>query len=225
MCTKYYDQMMYGCWDWCMTDVITFHLGHFLPFHPHSPKNQNLKNNKKSTRRYHHFTFYICAPKIMITWCMILGIWCVTDVIVISHFRLFFALYPLPPSPRLPCNSPRNQSFEKIKKRPGDSIILRMCTKNYDHMMTWCMVPEIWCVTDVIVTSHFGLFFALLPLTGQKTKISKNWKKHLEISSFYISVPKLWSDGVWFLWYGVWQMDGRMDKRTEKVTYRGGCPT
>ena len=48
-------------------------------------------------------------------------IWHVTDVIVIFHFGLFFALLP-----------PKNQSFKKIKKTTGDIIILYMCTKNYD---------------------------------------------------------------------------------------------
>ena len=53
-------------------------------------------------------------------------------------------------------------------------------------------VPEIWCVTDLIVIFHFGLFFALATsLTAHKIKISKQWKKHLEISSFYTSVPKI----------------------------------
>ena len=28
-----------------------------------------------------------------------------------------------------------NQNFEKIRKLPGDIIILHMRTKNYDHMM------------------------------------------------------------------------------------------
>ena len=51
-------------------------------------------------------------------------IWHVTHVIVIFHFRLFFAL--------LPPNSPKNQNFKKLKKVPGDIIILHMCTKNYD---------------------------------------------------------------------------------------------
>ena len=51
-------------------------------------------------------------------------IWHVTHVIVIFHFRLFFAL--------LPPNSPKNQNFKKLKKVPGDIIILNMCTKNYD---------------------------------------------------------------------------------------------
>ena len=52
---------------------------------------------------------------------------------------------------------------------------------------------------DVIVTFYFGLFFALLPptslshplLKNRKIKISKKWKKYLEISSFYTSVPKI----------------------------------
>ena len=35
-------------------------------------------------------------------------------------------------------------------------------------------VPEIWCVTDLIVIFHFGLFFALATsLTAHKIKISK----------------------------------------------------
>ena len=49
-----------------------------------------------------------------------------TDVIIL-HFGPFFALSPP--------NSPKNQNFEKVKKTPGDIIILHMCTKNYDQMM------------------------------------------------------------------------------------------
>ena len=60
--------------------------------------------------------------------------------------------------------------------------------------------PKIWCMTDVIIIFHFGLSFALLPappplprppLTSQRIKILKKWKKHLEISSFCIRVPKI----------------------------------
>ena len=52
---------------------------------------------------------------------------CVTDVIIF-HFGLYFALF-------LPPYSQKNQNFEKMKKLPGDIIILHMCTKNYDQMM------------------------------------------------------------------------------------------
>ena len=53
------------------------------------------------------------------------GVWHVTDVIIF-HFGLFFTLLP---------NSPKNQNLKKMKKPPGDIIILHMCTKNYDQMM------------------------------------------------------------------------------------------
>ena len=40
--------------------------------------------------------------------------------------------------------SPKNQNFEKMKKTPGDIIILNMCTKYYDQMMysSWDMVRD-----------------------------------------------------------------------------------
>ena len=53
----------------------------------------------------------------------------------------------------------------------------------------WCMVPEIWSMTDKIC--HFGLFCPFTPLTTQKIKNLKKWIRHLEISSFYICVPKI----------------------------------
>ena len=52
----------------------------------------------------------------------------------------------------------------------------------------------------------------------------KNKEKHLEISSFYPCVPKIMIR--WCTVPEVWcMMDGEMDNRTEKVIYRGGCPT
>ena len=37
--------------------------------------------------------------------------------------------------PFYPSNNPKNQNFEKMKKTPGDIIILHVCTRNYDQMM------------------------------------------------------------------------------------------
>ena len=52
-------------------------------------------------------------------------------------------------------------------------------------------VPEIWCVTNVIVIFRFGLFSPFTPVTAQEIKIKKKErKKRLEIS-FYTSVPKI----------------------------------
>ena len=124
---------------------------------------------------------------------------------------------------------------QKIKILKNDeTIILRMCTKNHNHMMcgSWdtewdrqilfvilghflsfepLMIPKIktfpeislytctpymaiiWCAAPEILSlkdrsfCHFGLSF--YPLWTQKIKILKKLKKHLEILSFYKSVP------------------------------------
>ena len=34
----------------------------------------------------------------------------------------------------LPPKNLKNENFKKMKKAPGDAIILHKCTKNYDHM-------------------------------------------------------------------------------------------
>ena len=40
--------------------------------------------------------------------------------------------------------SPKNENFKKMKKKPGDFIILHTCTKNYDYMIygSWDMVRD-----------------------------------------------------------------------------------
>ena len=81
--------------------------------------------------------------------------------------------------------NPENQNFEKMKKTPGETIILHKYTLNYSHMIyvSW----DINCNTDFffVILGHSLPFYPLFPLTAQKIK------KRLEISSFYLSVPKI----------------------------------
>ena len=89
--------------------------------------------------------------------------------------------------------SPKNENFKKMKKPLEISSFYTSVPK---IMIICYAVPEIWHVTHVIFIFHFRLFFVLLqggksPLTAQKIKTSKKWKKHLEISSFYTCVPKI----------------------------------
>ena len=65
-------------------------------------------------------------------------------------------------------------------------IILQMCTINDSHMMysSWdmkCNKQNFW--------SFSTIFCPFTPLTTWKIKILKNWKRHLEILSFYTCVP------------------------------------
>ena len=58
---------------------------------------------------------------------------------------------------------------------------------------------------------HFGTFFALLPhpcppLTTQKIKILTKWSYHLEVSSFYTSVPKMMI--IWRMLSEIWSVTG-----------------
>ena len=120
-------------------------------------------------------------------------------------------------------NSLKNQNFKKMKKTSGDIIILHKCTKNYDHMLCcpWDKVHD-----RCNYSFSFWVIFCPFtprtpPLKAQKIKISKKWKNACRYNHFTYVYHKLWSDDVWFLRYGARQMDRRM----EKVTYRGGCPT
>ena len=126
--------MLYCSWD-MVRDRCNYLLfwAIFCPFTPNSPKNQNFKKNYKVSGDI--IILHKCT-KITVICYIVPEIWHVIDVIVIFHFRLFFALL-------LP-NSPKNQNFMKMKKTTGDIIILHMCTKNYDQMMygSWDMVRD-----------------------------------------------------------------------------------
>ena len=66
----------------------------------------------------------------------------------------FWAIFAL-----LPLNSPKNENFRKMKK----TLEISAFNASVPKIMIICFtVPEIWCMTDVIVIFHFGLFFALL---------------------------------------------------------------
>ena len=80
----------------------------------------------------------------------------------------FLPLYPPPP------NNPENQNLEKMREASRDLIILHKCIKNIT--IIWCMLPEIWSVTDIIFC-HFGSFFVLFHYWLPKLKFGKNVKE------------------------------------------------
>ena len=76
-----------------------------------------------------------------------------------------------------------------MKKTPGDIIISHKCTKNNDQMMysSWDMVHD----RCNCYFSFWAIFCTFAPLKAQKIENLKKSKKWLEISSFYICVPKI----------------------------------
>ena len=91
-------------------------------------------------------------------------------------------------------------NFEKMKKIAGDIIILYKCTKSHNHMSSGSWDTE-WNTEFLVIFGHFWPFYPpSSPMTTWKIKILKNWKKHLEISSFYTCVPKM----IWCILLEVW---------------------
>ena len=224
---------------WSVTDRFFFLvLDHFLPFYPfplNNPINCNrqiflsswaivcpftpLTARKMKIKKWKNTleisSFYRCVPKIMIIGFIVPEIWHVTDLIIFQ-FGQFFAL--------LPPKSPKNKNFKKMKKTPGDIIILHKCTKNYDYRLYYS-----WDTAHDECNCYFSfraIFCPFTPLTAQKIKISKNEKKkqqkNLEIPSCYACAPKIMIR--WCTVPEIWcETDGRTDG-WRKVTYRGGCP-
>ena len=90
-------------------------------------------------------------------------IWHVTDVTFIFHFCLFFAL--------LPPYCLKTENFKKMKTRLE---ITSFYTSVPKIMIKCYLVSETWCMTDVIVIFHLGLF-----PTDRKSDI-KRWVPHLK---------------------------------------------
>ena len=127
----------YGSWDIEPDRQI------FLLFRT-SLTTQNIKILKKFKKHLEISSFYTNASKIMIICHTATEIWCVTHVIIF-HFGPLFTL--------LPPNCPKNEDFQKMKKTPGDAIILHKWTKNHDHML--------YCFWDM-VHDRYNLYFFIL---------------------------------------------------------------
>ena len=99
------------------------------------------------------------------------------------HFRPFFAL--------LTHYWPRKLKFGKKVKNPW-IYVLSFYTCVPKIKTIWCMVPEIWSAPDRIFC-HLGPFFAPLPPTAGKMKISKMKKKAWRYHYFTEVYQNSWS--------------------------------
>ena len=102
--------------------------------------------------------------------------------VILGYFLLFH-----------PHDNSENQKFGKLKTLSRDIVVLHMCTINDNHMMygSWDMK----CNRQKFLL-FWTIFCPFTPMTSWKINILKNWKKCLDISSFYTSVPK-----AMIIWY------------------------
>ena len=103
--------------------------------------------------------------------------------LILDHFLTFY-----------PPNNPENQNFEKIKKVPRDIIISQyQISSSHSTINDNKMMYDSWDMkrNRQVFLSFWTIFCSFTPPTTQKIKILKKMKKHLKISSFYTSVPKI----------------------------------
>ena len=130
MCTINDNHMIYGFSDiQCNRHNFLSFWTTFCPFTLLTT--QKIKILKK-WKKHLEILFYTSVPKIMIICYTVPEIWCMTNVIFIFHFGLFFALLQ------------KNENFKKTKTTPGGIIILQKCTRNHDHMgyCSWDMAHD-----------------------------------------------------------------------------------
>ena len=100
-------------------------LDHFLPFYPHNnPKNQNFDKMKKTL-----------GDIIILHMCTIYENHMIYVSSAMERERHNFFLNLDHVLPFYPPNNPENENFGKMKKTPGNIIILHSCTINYNHMV------------------------------------------------------------------------------------------
>ena len=120
--------LRYGVWQ----TQFFLSLNYFLLFYsPNNPKNHNFDKMKKTTRDI--IILYKCTINENHDVCFLrYEAW--------QTLLSFWAIF----CPFTPLTTPKNQNFEKIKKNPGDIIILNKSNKNYDHMLyrSWDTVHD-----------------------------------------------------------------------------------
>ena len=117
--------------------------------------------------------------------------------VILADFLLFYSI-----------KNPNNLNIKKMKKPPGNMIILHKCTKNHDYMLycSWDMTRD-GCNFYFFSLEYF-LFLYTLPCPKNQS-LYKNEKSYRRYRFTHV-YQKLWSDDVRFLRYG----EGRTDRRT-----------
>ena len=168
-------------------------LGHFLPFY--HVTTQKIKILKKWRKHLEMSSFYMCVPKITIKWCMLLKIW--SEKNIFKKLGPFFALLPL--------YWPQKLKFGKKCKEN-----LKYCP--FAHMHQKWRSYDIWFLGyKVIHTEFFVILCHFLPFdppSNLKIKMLKNWKKSLEILSFYTCVPQMMI--IWCMVPEIWSAKDRI---------------
>ena len=180
LCTKILD-MIYSSWYRVWPTETGNYGSLFALLHP-ILKTQKIKRKKQLLEIS---SFYTSVPKTTLIWGMLLETqW---DRQTILLFRAIFCPF-----------NPLTTRKIKILKKTEIHLEMSSFYICVPKIMIWCMLPEIWSITDIIFYHFRSIFVVSAPENPGnqiykkiKKKKKKKKKNHLEISSFYTSVPKI----------------------------------
>ena len=89
--------------------------------------------------------------------------------------------------PFYPTNNLKSQNFEKLKKRPGDIIILHKSSKNDDHMLHCSL--DMMCNKFNCYFSFWAIFYPFTSLTG----CSKIWNTRMATNGTQNNKSEIWN--------------------------------
>ena len=136
----------------------------FLPFYPPmDPENKNFEKMKKELEEIIILQMFTINVSHMIYGFSDIECNRQNFFVILDCFLPFY-----------PPTNPKNKNFEKLKKDPGDIIILHKCTKNHDQML--------YCSLDMARNrfnyfSFWAIFYPFISLAAQKIKIKKKKTK------------------------------------------------
>ena len=114
---------------WSATDRIFCHFGPFFcPFTPLTTQKIKIKKNEKTCLRYYPFTCVHHKRRSYDVWFLRYGEQQTEFFVILGHFFPFYLT-----------NNPKNQTFEKLKKKKKcleiSPFYTSVYTKNHDHML------------------------------------------------------------------------------------------
>ena len=124
------------------------HQNFILAFIDELWKTSKIRILKKWKKKLLEISFYTCVPKATIIWGTVPEIQSETNFLVIlGHFLPFT---PLPPLTRKPL-------FLKNEKTIWRCHYFKLVKQK--NAIKWCMLTQIWSVTDTVILGQFFLFY------------------------------------------------------------------
>ena len=158
---------------------------------PNSPKSENFKKNEKNSWRYQHFTQVYQKSWQYVTLFLRYGAWLMqnqnfqkrnkapADIIILykctkNYHHMLYCSWDMVHDacnfyfsfcaifcPLTPLTLRKMKMSKKMKKLPGDIIILHKCTKNHDHMLHYS-----WDMVHGTYNCYFSFWAIFCPFTS-----------------------------------------------------------